>query len=134
RVLVIKDKTEAWESFGGDDNPESFYEELKQSSDELLAETVDDFRARNKQAQRLRPRFDVKVKYLLVGAEEIDGFFEKQGVAGWKSFYEKYPKSGGFVNFSRVGFNHAGTQALVYQGHSCGGLCGGGSYLLFTKK
>jgi hypothetical protein len=134
RVLIIKDKTEAWESFGGDDNPDAFYEELKKSSDELLAETITDFRAKNKQAQRLKPRFDVKVKCVLVSAEEIDGFFRKEGVDGWKSFYEKYPKSGGFVSFSRVGFNPARTQALVYQSHSCGGLCGGGSYLLYTKR
>lgn len=139
-LLIIKDKTEAWAGFGGDDNPDAFYEELQKSSDELLAETITDFRAKNKQAQRLKSRFDVKVKYVLVSAEEIDGFFKEvdgetnRVMDGWKKFYEKYPKSGGFVNFSRVGFNSDKTQALVYQSHSCGGLCGGGSYLLFTKK
>ena len=34
---------------------------------------------------------------------------------------------------SAVGFNVDKTLALVYVGHSCGGLCGGGSYHLLKK-
>jgi hypothetical protein len=35
---------------------------------------------------------------------------------------------------SAVGFNADGKRALVYVGHGCGGLCGGGTYHLLVKK
>lgn len=40
-----------------------------------------------------------------------------------------------FPNFevSAVGFNNERTRALVYVGHHCGALCGGGTYHLMVK-
>ena len=35
---------------------------------------------------------------------------------------------------SAVGFNRDGTRALVYVGHHCGSLCGGGRYHFLLKK
>jgi hypothetical protein len=35
---------------------------------------------------------------------------------------------------SAVGFNNEHTRALVYVGHICGNLCGGGMYHLMTRK
>jgi hypothetical protein len=131
-TLLIKDATEPWKGFG--DDFESFAAGLKESSKELLAETIEDYKIKNKGPHKLSARFDTKARYALVDADEIDGFFRVKGPGGWEDFYKKYPKSGGFVTFSRVGFNSDRTQALVYQSHSCGGLCGGGSCLLFEKK
>jgi hypothetical protein len=132
RVILIKDMTEPWMGFEGD--PERFVAELKESSKELSDETIQDYKAKNQQSHKLAARLDVKVHYVLVDADEINGFFKEKGPGGWEDFYKKYPKSGGFTTFSRVGFNADRTQALVYQSHSCGGLCGGGSCLLFVKK
>jgi hypothetical protein len=44
--------------------------------------------------------------------------------------------SAGSVVFevSAVGFNNGRTRALVYTGHHCGNLCGGGQYHLLVKK
>jgi len=46
---------------------------------------------------------------------------------------ERVPGSGGYVEMSAVGFNSDKTLALLYAGHSCGGLCGGGTYHLLKK-
>jgi len=35
---------------------------------------------------------------------------------------------------SAVGFNREGTRALVYVGHNCGSLCGGGGYHFLAKR
>ena len=53
--------------------------------------------------------------------------------SGWKPFYDRYPDSSGYLQMSAVGFNGARTRALVYMGHQCNNLCGGGSYHLMDK-
>ncbi len=71
--------------------------------------------------------------YEFVFEKEIEGVFSN-GVAGWKSFYEKYPDSGGYNELSAVGFNSDKTVAVVYVAHFCGGLCGGGGFHVLEKK
>jgi hypothetical protein len=45
----------------------------------------------------------------------------------------RYPDSGGFMQVSAVGFDTARARAIVYMAHSCGGLCGGGTYHFLQK-
>ncbi len=45
----------------------------------------------------------------------------------------RYPGSGGYLQVSAVGFDAAKIRAMVYMGHHCGGLCGGGAFHLMTK-
>jgi hypothetical protein len=132
RPLIIVDQPSPWVGFI-DSERDSFYDELLKSTPALMAETVNDLKAKNKEHHQFTRRFDIKRRYILVSEKEIDEIFGKNGVGGWEKFYQKYPDSRGFSNFSRVGFNDKKTQALVYQGHSCGGLCGGGSYMLLVK-
>ena len=132
RLLVIREQPSPWVS-SVDEGQGDFYDELKKSSPALKAETVDDLRAKNKEASKFTRNFDISRPYVLISEEEVNGLF-KQGISGWKSFHLKYPKSGGLSTFSRVGFDRDRTQALVYHGYSCGGLCGGGSYYLLTRK
>jgi hypothetical protein len=54
-------------------------------------------------------------------------------VDGWSHFYSLYPEAGGIVDLSRVGFDAALGQALVYGGVECGGLCGEGNVYLVSK-
>lgn len=131
RLLVIKDKPSAWVG-SLEEEKNTFYEDLLKSSSVLLKETVDDLRAKNKETHRFTRRFDIKRQYILVSEKEIDDIFKKGG-GWWEEFYRRYPETRGFVTFSRVGFNVDKTQALVYQSHSCGGLCGGGGYVLLVK-
>jgi hypothetical protein len=52
----------------------------------------------------------------------------------WESFYKRYRDSSGLISFSRVGFTRAHNQAFVYFARSCGGLSGGGGYLILEKR
>ena len=51
----------------------------------------------------------------------------------WNEYYRQYPDSGGLLEFSAVGFNPDKTIAVVYMGHSCGDLCGGGTFHVLEK-
>jgi hypothetical protein len=70
--------------------------------------------------------------YRLISRKEVDEIFKKND--GWEEFYKRYPKSSGIWSFSRVGYNAAANEALVYVVHSCGMLCGTGHLYLLTKQ
>lgn len=131
-LFIIMDRPFAWVGMM-DEGPDSFYEDIMKSSPDLMAETVYDLKAKNKEQHRFTRRFNIKGRYILVSEKDIADLFSKDVLHSWEKFYRKYPKSGGYTTFSRVGFNAEKTQALVYQAHSCGGLCGQGSYMLLTK-
>lgn len=57
-----------------------------------------------------------------------------EGLADWKTFYDRYPDSGGWIELSAVGFNTEKTVAVVYIGHNCGVLCGGGHFHVLQKR
>jgi hypothetical protein len=48
-------------------------------------------------------------------------------------FEARFPNSFGFFVVSHVGLNLNKTEALLYVEHFCGGLCGGGNYVLMRK-
>src|SRR4051812_19281538 len=52
----------------------------------------------------LKPLFDLEVKYVLVSKSDLADAFGK-GPDVWKTFYEKYPNSSGFIRLSSVTFN-----------------------------
>src|ERR1044071_6206003 len=132
RSIIIMDQPSPWVGFI-DEERNSFYEDLLKSSPGLMAETVNDLKAKNKEHHRFTRRFNITRRYVPVSEKEIEDLFSKDVLGGWEKFYRKYPETRGYATFSRVGFNAEKTQALVYQAHSCGGLCGGGSYILLTK-
>jgi hypothetical protein len=45
----------------------------------------------------------------------------------------RFPNNLGYFVVSRVGLNLNKTEALLYVDHFCGGLCGGGEYILMRK-
>jgi hypothetical protein len=49
----------------------------------------------------------------------------------WEDFHARH--GGGFLVFSRVGFNHDRTQALLSYSYYCGSRCAGGVYVLMNK-
>jgi hypothetical protein len=98
-----------------------------------LRPLIDNYRDANKKASVLQRKFSFPFEYDLVPSEVVDGFFKSKGPGGWADFYKRFPNSGGYVEMSAVGFNSDKTLALLYAGHSCGGLCGGGSYHLLRK-
>ena len=91
------------------------------------------YREINKKIWRIQRRFSTQIPYELVSKTSIAGIFAKKGIEGWKDFYAKYPDSGGSISMSAVAFNADKTVAIAYMGHSCGGLCGGGTYHIMRK-
>jgi hypothetical protein len=102
---------------------------------ELARETIDDFHARAKECHPLSDKIDVPIKVVLVGSKDLEPLFPKgEFDRAWSRFYAKYPGSSGTITFSNPGFNHDHTQAMIYSGRLCGGLCGAGFLLLLETE
>jgi hypothetical protein len=128
--LVIETQTRDYPSFG-DGNDVCLKPDPSEES--ILGPVLKSYKEANKQTWLLQRKFDLAIEYELVPRETIAAIFKGKDVEGWKDFYDRYPNSGGTSHMSAVGFNADKTLALVYVGHSCGGLCGGGSYHLLKK-
>jgi len=97
-------------------------------------ETFSDYADKARSACAVKPEFGDPNSYKIIARDEIDNFFKKSVGRGWQEFYKKYPKSAGFWQFSRPGYNSTRDEALLYVGHSCGGLCGTGHLYLLSKQ
>jgi hypothetical protein len=89
----------------------------------------------SKKTWLLQRSFELEIPYQLVAAVDLEAFFKsdlKRG--GWPGFYQQYPDSGGYIELSAVGFNDDKTVAVLYIGHHCGMLCGGGQFHVLQKK
>ena len=82
----------------------------------------------NAKAEDLQRRFAFSARYELVSESETASYWK--GGAG--SFQERFPRSYGYLTFSRIGFNRDLTEALFYTEHVCG-LCGEGKYVYMRK-
>jgi hypothetical protein len=54
--------------------------------------------------------------------------------AYWAAFYRRFPGSSGRIELSLPGYDAAGTHALLYYGHGCGGRCGDWGYVLLERR
>ena len=128
--LVIADVTNS-----GEDGKSRMWGFRSASNQRPNDDTVDHFNSRRTSSCHLKPQLDATISYHFFSEEEQKRVFKKKGVAaGWNEFYKKYPKSSGFWDFSPIGYNTQGTEALVYLGHRCGGLCGTGHLVLLAKE
>jgi len=128
--LIISDVTDSGEA--GKSRMWGFRSASKQGPSD---EAVDHFNWRRQISCPLKLQLDTAISYHFVSAEEQRNIFEKKGVVGrWKDFYKRYPKSSGHWSFSPVGYDTRGSEALVYVGHHCGGLCGTGHLVLLAKE
>ena len=96
----------------------------------VARDTAGAYKEQNREARQLGDLFKLRIRHVLVEDEELARTLKERR---WKEFYEKYPDSGGFIGFSRVGFNRKMNQALVYFEHWCGGVCGSGIYVLLER-
>ena len=95
---------------------------------------VDAFRAANARPQAIRAGESLGFPYIVVPAAEIDAIFDYSPSAwAWVDFNVRFPDSKGFIRVSAVGFDEDKKRAMVYMGHHCGGLCGGGVHHLLEK-
>jgi len=105
---------------------------IKSGLSAISDETINDYLKNNKQDSQLPASMNVGVEYQLLSADE---FAEISSQSDWGNVLkEKYPGSDGYMFFSRVGFNNAHDQALIYVGRVYGPLNGEASYYLMEKK
>ena len=136
--IVIRNMTESDESgrdlrMDGKGQPIPWQETaslLQNKAPTLTRKTLDAFREVNRQQAFLQRFFHSDFDYELVDETQLDSIFK---AGDWFAFYKRFPGSPGIMAFSRVGFNEDGTQALLYASNTCGGLCGGGYYVLMEK-
>lgn len=103
----------------------------KGESIEILKDAISAYVELSKKSWLLQRRFSLEKPYELITSEELKSTFEH---GSWEKFYERYPNSGGYLDLSPVGFNKEKTVAIVYMGHNCGNLCGGGTFYVLQKK
>jgi len=90
-----------------------------QSQKSIYLPLIEDYVAKNKKKFVLERKFDLP-EYVLIPPS--DGIYHLTAL---------FPL---LFHVSAVGFNREGTRALVYVGHNCGSLCGGGRYHFVVKK
>ncbi|MDR3747151.1 MAG: hypothetical protein P4M04_03185 [Acidobacteriota bacterium] len=93
---------------------------------------IDDY-VHKSERKWLRRNFEIDKPYELIYSDQIKTLFASGG-DGWQAFYERYPDSGGYVELSPVRGNDDRTVAVVYMGHHCHWLCGGGHQYVLQKK
>jgi hypothetical protein len=69
------------------------------------------------------------------GAEAVFLSSKELGHMTRSDFLQRFPdnQSWDHVFMSQPGFNFSKTEAILYIDHTCGGLCGGGGYILMRK-
>ena len=81
-------------------------------------EVLGDFKMQNGSVRFLSKPIPGPVKHKYVSHEQVLAIFSRGSRDPWTEFYRRYPKAGGSVSLSAVGFNAAKTKALVFVGHS----------------
>ena len=98
---------------------------------QAVGPAINDYTRINASAWLLQEKFDTDLSYELISKEQLRSTL---GKGNWENFYAYYPDSKGFLELSAVGFNEDKTIAVVYLGHGCGLLCGGGGFHVLQKK
>ena len=89
---------------------------------------INDYAAKNKRKLTLGRRFNLP-EYAVIGPADLKAIQQRSRVADGFPFNASV-----LFHVSAVGFNRDGTRALVYVGHHCGSLCGGGGSHFLLKK
>jgi hypothetical protein len=137
--IVISDTTQSGDDEGlHDENGrpipwEKTAESLRKKTPTLQQTTIDSFREVNAKQASLRRSFHPAIDYELVDSIKIDSIFTNKGDP-WGAYYKQFPGSQGILTFSRVGFSADGRQAFFYVSNRCGGLCGGGRYVVMENS
>ena len=100
----------------------------------LLQPVFDSFVTLSKTIWLLQANIKLSIPYESASSEDLQAFF-KPGGTGWEGFAKRYPDSAhSYIVLSPVAFNTGKTIAVVNMGHSCGSLCGGGTFYVLEKK
>jgi hypothetical protein len=99
-----------------------------------IADLAPAYEAENQKPSKLKDKFQLSVDYVFADKAKALALIQKDG-GNMAGFNKKYPGSEpvGLIGLSRVGFNPASTEALVYAAHWCGNHCGDAMFLLLVK-
>jgi hypothetical protein len=104
---------------------EAFFQNVPQ-------ELRDDFSARNGRPVKLeKGRIKAPIRIILVSEEEVTTLLKARD--GWSALPRKYSRARDIFVVSRPGISRDHLYAVLYVGHSCGPLCGGGTDLLLGE-
>ena len=117
---TIRQETQSFPNYA---NNHTLRECLQPSRDQqsTYLPLIEDYVAKNKKKLVLERKFDL-LQYALIPPP--GGLYDSI----------LFLSASVIFHVSAVGFNRDGTRALVYVGHDCGSLCGGGGYHLLIKK
>ena len=124
---AIEQETQTYPNFG-DRVTAGVCVQPPKEQESIYRRLIDDYVAKNKSKLVLERKFDLFV-YALVGPADLKAIQQRSRVADGFPFNASV-----LFHVSAVGFSRDGTRALVYVGHYCGGLCGGGTYHFLVKK
>lgn len=135
--IVIRDRT--YSKYTGRLPDKEDWEQVKILLRSLPDETIAGYEIARKSEIKLKRNFDISQKYVLVDDAQLKKIFSNPSeydrtIEQWQEFYKVFPDSAGFNSFSRVGFDKARRNALVYFVNWCGGLCGTGTYVHVEKR
>lgn len=117
---------------GGAGNTAAQLEYVLKNLHDVAPGVADSFKARNDKSYPLSPDMKLGVEYVLLSPDQRNQIFS-QNQNGWDTFYQNYPSAPGLTSISRVGFNQAFDQAMVYVGTQSHYLAGAGYFLLLVK-
>jgi hypothetical protein len=81
----------------------------------------------------MNPQLSFKLPHVLIQDSLIQRLFFTDGGERWSGFNARFPKSHGIIWLSRVGFNTAMSEALVYVGNEWSDGAGEGFLVLLRK-
>lgn len=132
KLLVIEDRTFRYDFAIDNDEP---WRDKPRKGVVIDQTTAEDYEARNSLQWLLnKASFKLPLKLDFITDLDLKAIFHGHwGELEWISYYRRYSESRGFVMLSRIGFNTAHTQALLYMGSRCGPGCGDLNFLLLEK-
>ena len=132
KLLVIEDRTFRYDFAIENDEP---WRDKPRKGAAIDPTAAEDYEARNSRQWLLnKPSFKLPVKLDFITDLDLKAIFRGHwGELEWISYYRRYSDSRGFIMLSRIGFNTAHTQALLYMGSRCGPGCGDLNFLLLEK-
>ena len=99
----------------------------------LSVETIDDWMEKNADSYEWENQFDFAVPTVLLSSK-LNQQLPSNPVEYWNELRTRYPDLIAIDQASRVGFNHARTQAVVLVGFATDGGGGEGEYVLLEKQ
>ena len=136
KQIVVVERTFRYDFAVQDDEPWRDKWKDKKKGLSVDDSAADDYESKNGQKWLLnKDSFKLPVKVTLITDLDLKSIFHGNwGELTWIDYYRKFPDARGFVMLSRIGFNTAKSQALIYVGSRCGPGCGDLHFLLLQKE